>query len=142
MSFELICQKFTLPWEGGAKITNIPGDTGGVTKYGISSTNNPDVDVENLTEEQAMEIYKERYWNPIAQGQDDNLDMAAFDSAVNCGVGTVKKWLPECDSWADITAMRRQHYNNLAAANPNDEKFLAGWENRVKALEAFIQENS
>jgi len=138
MSFDKIF-RFTLTWEGDSKLTNDPGDSGGVTKYGISSVENPDIDVPNLTEEDAKEIYYKRYWEPVAKGVDDNMDMAAFDSAVNCGVGTVKKWLPLCITWEDITAMRRKHYEDLAEEYQKDKKYLAGWINRDEALEAFIK---
>jgi lysozyme family protein len=47
--------------EGGSKVVKLIGDSGGVTKYGISSTYNPDVDVVNLTYEQAREIYENKY---------------------------------------------------------------------------------
>jgi len=137
MSFEKIFQ-FTMQWEGGSKYTNDSDDPGGGTKYGISQKENPDIDVQNLTEEQAMGIYQQRYWDHVAQGKDDDMDMAAFDSAVNCGVPTVLKWLPTCITWEDVTAMRRQHYVALANANPNLDKYLTGWENRVKSLETFI----
>jgi len=43
--------KEVLRREGGAKLTKDPDDPGGVTKYGISKRSNPDVDVENLTED-------------------------------------------------------------------------------------------
>ena len=125
MSFEKIFD-FTILWEGGSKVTDDPNDSGEVTKWGIASKDNPDIDVVNLTESEAMDIYRERYWNPIAQGKDDNLDMAAFDSAVNCGVPTVKKWLLTCITWEDVTALRRQHCLNIVDAHPNDAKYLKG----------------
>jgi lysozyme family protein len=49
--------------EGG--LVNDPLDPGGMTKYGISKRFNPDVDVENLTIEQAKAFYHERYWRPM-----------------------------------------------------------------------------
>lgn len=49
--------------EGGSKMTDDPDDPGGLTKFGISKVNNPDIDVANLTEEEARAIAKERYWD-------------------------------------------------------------------------------
>lgn len=46
--------------EGG--YVNHKSDVGGETKFGISKRYNPDIDVKNLTEEQAFEIYIQRYW--------------------------------------------------------------------------------
>lgn len=56
--------------EGGAKYTNLPGDSGGPTKYGITLETlskwrkKPCTaqDVENLTELEARQIYTARYW--------------------------------------------------------------------------------
>jgi lysozyme family protein len=130
---------FTIKWEGGSKYTNDPDDPGGGTKYGISQKNNPYVDVKTLTEEEAKEIYKTKYWNPVTKGEDDNLDMACFDTAVNCGVGRVKNWLQDAKEWQDILAMRRLHYEAIITKNPVLAKYANGWENRVKALENFLE---
>lgn len=43
----------TLAKEGGAKFTDIAGDRGGATKYGISQAAYPNVDIRNLTEASA-----------------------------------------------------------------------------------------
>ena len=56
--------KEVLRREGGAKLTKDPDDPGGTTKYGISKRANPDVDVENLTEDEAVLIYLDKYWKP------------------------------------------------------------------------------
>ncbi len=52
--------QFVLDIEGG--LEDDPDDYGGLTNHGISSTYHPDVDVENLTVRQAIEIYREQYW--------------------------------------------------------------------------------
>jgi lysozyme family protein len=51
---------FTLRWEGG--LSQDPDDPGGTTKYGISARAHPEVDVRNLTLEDAKEIYRKEYW--------------------------------------------------------------------------------
>ena len=48
--------------EGGDKITNDPLDPGGITKYGISQSAYPDLDIANLTYEQAKDIYIRDYY--------------------------------------------------------------------------------
>ncbi len=136
MSFEKIIE-FTLLWEGGDKATDDKSDPGKYTKYGISSKAHPDVDVKNLTLEQAKEIYKREYWDRIANGYDD-LDMCAMDSAVNVGTGRVKKWLVTCKTWHELLAKRREHYRNIIVKNPALKKYEKGWENRCKALEEFL----
>ena len=45
--------KHTLKWEGGSKFTDDPHYPGGATKYGISKRAFPDLDIPNLTYEQA-----------------------------------------------------------------------------------------
>ena len=51
-----------IPLEGG--YSNDPNDHGGETKYGITAADNPGVDIKNLTVQQAIEIYKRKYWDP------------------------------------------------------------------------------
>ena len=50
----------TLHHEGG--YVHDPKDLGGETNYGIAKRFYPDVDIKNLTEEGAKEIYKKDYW--------------------------------------------------------------------------------
>lgn len=56
------------------------------TKYGIASHVYPDLDIQNLTLEQAKEIYRRDYWNRI-KGDELPWPLAlyVFDSAVNQG---------------------------------------------------------
>lgn len=49
--------------EGGGKIHNVPGDPGGTTKFGFSQKYNPDIKVEDLTEEQAKNRFIEKWWD-------------------------------------------------------------------------------
>ncbi len=48
----------TLIHEGGSRVTDDPDDRGGLTRYGISQRSYPDLDIRNLTEDQAKEVYK------------------------------------------------------------------------------------
>lgn len=50
--------------EGDGQISRDPHDPGGVTKYGISKRSYPTVDIENLTREDATDIYKRDWWLP------------------------------------------------------------------------------
>lgn len=50
--------------EGG--YVNNPNDPGGETRFGISKRAHPDVDIYNLSIEEAINIYKKEYWNPSA----------------------------------------------------------------------------
>lgn len=71
--------------EGG--YVNDPHDTGGETKYGISKKAYPNIDIKNLSLEQARTIYHRDYWQRCnCEFLPDALSVAVFDYAVNSGV--------------------------------------------------------
>lgn len=76
--------------EGG--YVNDPFDKGGETKFGISKRSYPDVDIENLTLEDAKKIYYRDYWDNERLRLDRFLNYAIaleiFDTAVNMGLYT------------------------------------------------------
>lgn len=62
-------------------------DPGGETKYGISKRQYPDLDIKNLTLDQAKAIYLRDYWVPChADTVPDSIRFDLFDMAVNSGV--------------------------------------------------------
>lgn len=125
--------------EGGAERVV---DSGGVTRYGVSKNANPDVDVENLTEAQAAEIYRRRYWNKLLLKSDTDpaFALVAFDAAINHGVGGAKKMIAEADGNAGkLLQLRREEYARLIAEDPAKYgRYERGWENRLKKIEAAI----
>lgn len=83
-----------LKHEGG--YANNPRDPGGETKFGISARSNPDVDIRGLTRQQAIHIYKERYWRDEYEIiRDEKLAVKIFDLAVNMGHGKAHMLLQE-----------------------------------------------
>ena len=58
VAFELLIQKNI---EG--EISNLKDDSGGITKYGISSRAYPNIDVANITKEDARHLYRNDYWD-------------------------------------------------------------------------------
>jgi len=74
------------PYKNGG-YTNDPVDPGGETKWGISKRANPDVDIKNLTRDQAVEIYKKRYWKDEWEKLGFPLAVCMMDTAVNGGNG-------------------------------------------------------
>ena len=101
--------------------------------FGINQKHNPDIDVKNLTKEQAADIYRDRYWNKAGV---DNAPAAVrgqmFDTAVNMGVDTAKRLLKE--SGGDpvkFAELRRAEYRAIVAKRPSDAKHLKGWLARV-----------
>lgn len=72
--------------EGG--YVNNKKDSGGETKYGISHKAFPDVDIKNLTEQEAKDIYFKHYWraNPFFEMINSPLVAAKlFVAGVNMG---------------------------------------------------------
>lgn len=118
--------------EGG--YVNDPVDRGGATKYGISQKAYPKLDIANLTEAQAREIYKRDYWDKIgADALPENLRELAFDAAVNQGVGWTKKALKQAGGdAAEFLRLREQRYRDIVAADSSQAKFLDGWMNRLE----------
>ena len=78
-----------LSFEGGH--VNDPADPGGETNFGISRRTYPDVDIANLTRDEAIEIYFRDWWEKYGYGRIEHPDLGAkvFDLAVNMGPGTV-----------------------------------------------------
>lgn len=81
--------------EGGSKYTNDPDDSGGETKYGISKKAFPHLDIKNLTEEQAISIYKKKYFVPckIDLIKDEFLALHVFDFSVTSSTSRAIKIL-------------------------------------------------
>lgn len=140
MMFDLIIAKI-LQHEGG--YVNDPDDLGGETKYGISKRSFPNVDIKNLTRQQAIEIYRKEYYEPlgIANFKNINLALNYMDMAVNAGKVNAKKLLDQANTIkiatggniVDIYKSLRVDYYTKVAALRNNKKFLAGWLNRVKS---------
>lgn len=73
--------------EGG--YVNDPNDPGGETKWGISKRSYPDLDIPNLTRDQAITIYNIDFWIPARLAAlPDSVAYQALDFAVNSGIRT------------------------------------------------------
>jgi len=120
--------EFTLRWEGGYE--NDPDDPGGETNWGISKRAYPNLDIKNLTKEQAIVIYESDYWIPSGCSLWEwPLNLIVFDTAVNCGVHRASLWMTFSEDWKDLLLKRIKHYTQL-----NNKKYLQGWLNRTMAL--------
>lgn len=147
---------FVLTNEGG--YSDDPGDAGGKTKYGISQKSYPHLDIQNLTRDQAIAIYRKDFWAPY-QDFEDAVATKMLDMAVNMGhkqaVQILQRALRCCGATHIIDdgilgpltrqavaiahpellliALRSESagfYRLLAAQNPHNQKFLKGWLNR------------
>ena len=146
----------TLEHEGG--YVHDPKDLGGETNFGIAKRFYPDVDIKNLTEEGAKEIYRKDYWdkNKVDKLSPD-LKHIYFDMCVNQGrsravkilqkaanakgakltvdgglgpatLGAIEKHKPELER---VRSYRVLHYANLVISKPEQERFWNGWFRRA-----------
>lgn len=143
--------------EGDSTVTNTANDKGGTTKYGISKLSYPNVDIANLTQQQAEDIYFHEYWLPMGCNLIDvpAVAEAIFGAAVNMGVKTTSRLAQlaagykEPDGFLgpetakDINSMhpetflpafalvRIARYAHICNKDPSQAKFMLGWVNRV-----------
>ena len=65
----------------------------------------------------------------------------AFDAAVNQGVAWTRKALQDSNNDPQtFLQLRAQRYQDIAAANPSQEKFLQGWLNRLGEFAGGVME--
>ena len=139
-----------LQHEGG--YVNDPDDMGGETKYGITKRFYPDVDIKNLTIEQATNIYRKDYWDKNrVETLPQELWHIFFDMCVNMGRGTAVKILQRAANGKGrgidvdggmgpatikalkgveverVRAYRVKYYADLVTRKPDLEKFYFGW---------------
>ena len=155
MSFEKIIE-IVLQHEGG--YVNDKDDKGGETKYGITKRFYPHLDIENLTKQEARDIYYKDYWIPSkAYKLPVELQYPYFDCVVNTGQSRAVKILQKaCNNKnsfaikedgligaATISACNRVEpdrfisyrilfYSLLISDNPTQEKYWYGWYKRAK----------
>jgi lysozyme family protein len=131
--------EFVLKREG--LYSNDSSDLGGETNFGISKKAYPNLDIKNLTIDDAKEIYRRDYWNDLnCDLLPEKLDIVVFDCGVNQGTGKATELLYKCDKdWKNLLFLRIQHYNNIVGKNPKQIKFLRGWTNRILELWTAIK---
>jgi lysozyme family protein len=84
--------EFVLKMEGG--YTWDPNDPGGETKYGISKKAYPQLDIANLSIEEAKAIYRTDFWNACScDDLPSDLALCVFDMGVNQGTTKAKRIL-------------------------------------------------
>jgi lysozyme family protein len=150
---------FVLQQEGGYTLD--PNDPGGETNFGISKKAYPNVDIKNLTAEQAKAIYKTDYWQACSC---DDLPrawaIAVFDTGVNQGVGKARRLMQIAlgvdvdgvvgpatlaaaaksgpDQVKMFLAQRLKDYANIMAANQKLLIYALNWCHRVIDLAQLI----
>lgn len=151
--------KYVLENEGG--YADVPGDSGGKTRYGITEAvaraNGHSGDMRELPLEFAKKVYKDKYWS-FDWIEDQRLAVKVFDAAVNFGPKVAVLLLQKClfgpEEWDGIVGPKtRAATNNVApnvlilayadamaeryqdlAVQPKNKKFLRGWLNRARRL--------
>lgn len=134
-NFDDAFEMTVMGYEGGSKMTQDKDDPGGLTKYGLSKLANPDLDIANLTKEEAKSVYRERYWNACdCDTLNPPWDYIMFDTAVNLGVARAKKEKELSSSPEEYHLHRLLWYKILVSRKPNMERYFRGWVNRVLSL--------
>jgi len=75
-----------------------PDDRGGETKYGISKRSYPNLDIKNLTLNEARNIYYRDFWKTPHMNLDKfpyKIALELFDTGVNMGMPTARRILQE-----------------------------------------------
>ena len=155
---------FVLSSEGGTNPD--PIDRGGLTRWGISERQYPNIDIAALTINTAKQIYYNDYWlrNKCDKLSSD-LATVLFDSSVNCGQNSAAKWLQRsCNKLGShlkvdgiigfktlfevhkyspmkiqdlLVAERLRRYVWMLNRYPSQVKYIKGWLNRVSDLLDF-----
>jgi len=136
-----------------------PDDPGGETNYGISKERYPDIDIPNLTKEDAKALYYRDYWlaNNLNLVRNQQIANFALDTVVNHGQGgaLIQKALNRSGQNVAVdnaignqtvnalnsvnpttflragVQVRREYYDYLISQNPRLAKFRTGWFRRV-----------
>ncbi len=116
MNFDIAFDRL-ISHEGG--YVNDPQDPGGETNWGISKRSYPNVDIQNLTREQAKEIYRKDFWDVLGDAH-PAIKFQVFDFAVNSGVGTAIRKLQAAIGVADDGKWGAVSASKLKAMDLND----------------------
>jgi lysozyme family protein len=132
------------------------------TKYGVTAADLPDTDIENLTVDQAIEFYRDKYWKPLySQIESQPVANKIFDMGVLFGVGEAIKLLqislqptfphihPDGIFGNETLSTLNQVEENsllsvyktalvaytlrIAVAKPEEKKNVAGWGKRINS---------
>lgn len=145
---------------GATGFVDNPHDRGGETKYGISRSSYPWLDVANLTLDRALEIYRADFWLNFGSITSQSIATKAFDLAVLCGPTTAIRllqtacqalgWTLQTDGVlgpATLAVVNGQkpdtlmpllikaavdRFERIVSKDPDQQVFLAGWLTRAR----------
>lgn len=157
---------FVLRWEGGFVDDphdrggrTMKGVTQNVYNAWRASQGKPVADVKGVSDAEVGAIYQNNYWNKaLCNVLQSHIDLVQFDTAVNMGPNCAVKMLQQAvgvaadgvfgsttqsacaachppDAVARYCSIREALYRRFAQA-PGQDRFLAGWLNRLNSLRA------
>lgn len=120
--------------------SNLKGDTGGRTIWGITEKWFPD-DVkamsgmnETQSREYAKVFFIREFWSKLGcDALPYPLDIVAFCQGVN-SLAAAKKILAETNDWKDYLFKFQTYYSKLVDVKPANRDFFRGWINRTLSL--------
>ena len=99
MTFDVAIER-VLGHEAG--YVNDPNDPGGETKWGISKRSYPDLNIKELTRDDAKVIYKRDFWDRLKGDRlYDGVAYQLLDFAINSGIGTAVRYFQRALGVAD-----------------------------------------
>lgn len=133
---------------------NNPDDPGGETKYGISKRSYPNLNIKDLTFEDAKAIYKKDFWDTVnADSLYPSVTFQLFDFAINSGIQTAIRYLQRSVGVADdghwgpiskAAAAKMSENDMLMLLNANRLEFmtsLSTWPTFAKGWARRIAQN-
>jgi lysozyme family protein len=150
---------YMLKHEGG--YVNDRADPGGETRYGISKRSYPNLNIKDLTRDQARKIYHRDFWTKARceSIDDEGLSVKLFDLCVNMGIPQAVKLIQRAlraagisvvedgilgsatlaainkadptDLLAALKSEAAGFYRLIAQANPSQKRFIDGWLSRA-----------
>lgn len=100
---------------------------GTIVKYGICQSANPDVDVAHLTRDQALQVYRDRYWNNLKGIHEMSREDAAatFDMSYRHGAGYANRHLGATETRTESTAPQSLRTTFQTSSTPPQPESLA-----------------
>jgi lysozyme family protein len=107
-------------WTGGAVGQGVLRGT----KFGIAANTYPNLDIEALTREQAIQIYRSDFWEKVkCQEMPPVVAFQLLDGAVNSGISQSLRWIQRAAGIADDGHVGPITINAILNADKNDIAF-------------------
>lgn len=131
--------QFTLKHEGGYAAHDA---NGAPVNMGVNQTAHPEVDVKNLTPDQAKQIGKSGYWDKIGGDKlPPAMQTAAFDTSYIFGPAAAEKMVAQSGGDPQkLIALRAQRMKAMETAEPDKfGKYAKAWDQRNADLNNLVR---